>query len=124
MALHNIPPYRQSELWVPTLTGVGNVDDVTLINAFYTVDGNVVTCYVAISVDPTVGAGEWTVRCSLPVGKSITDAGQIAGGGGVVGSAGFGAGVIADVANNEAIISGANGVGTALTASVTFGYQL
>jgi len=120
MGLENVPRQRLAGLWTPTLTIVATLDAVTLNRAFYSVSGNLVSCFLSVQCDPSSTA-EWRFRVSLPIATPLAAIGDIAGAGGILGSAGFGAGVVADVANDEALCFGAHSAAEE-TATFSFGY--
>ena len=105
MSLRNLSAAKRGGNYTPTLTGVTNIDTVTLNGAFYQISGNVVTVYLHCAIDATAAAA-WEFRCSLPFAIDVQATQDIIGGGSVSGSGGFGAAVQGDPTNNEAAIDG------------------
>ncbi len=124
MALRNLSPDRQSNTWVPTLTAGANVAAVVFINGFYSITGDVVHCFLEMTVDPTVITTPWTVRASLPVGVDLAATGDLIGTAGVLDSGGLGGAVTADTTNNEANIDSQNLGAGVETIVVQFGYRV
>lgn len=75
--------------WTPTLTGDANVDGTpTILHATYTRNGNIVTCYITVAVDPTANTTQTEVGITLPFPSGFTDSNDLSGSG--AGSAGNG----------------------------------
>ena len=108
MALRDLRQGAKYGNYTPTLTGVANLDAVTLNNAFWAASGDLVTVHLHAQVDPTAGIG-FSFRCSLPFGPVFAAASDIIGCAGIVAGAGFGGAVIADVVNQEALIDSSTG---------------
>lgn len=123
MSARNLPAARRGGKYVPTLTPVLNVDDATLLNAFWSIQGDLVEVCVAIDLDPTA-TGRWDVRCELPFGLDIQAAGDIVGSGGVFDSGGFATTVLGDPTTNQAVITGDHGAATAKDVTAVFSYRI
>lgn len=79
----------KSGTWTPTLTGDINVDGTpTALHATYIRQGNIVTCYVTITVDPTANTTQTEVGITLPFASGFTDSNDLSGNG--AGSSGNG----------------------------------
>jgi hypothetical protein len=109
MALHNVSQNHRSQVWVPTITIVTNIDALALRQAFFSITGALVSCYIAVDLEQTA-ATDWVFRCSLPMGREVTAVGDIVGMGGQFdGPAGFVGMVSGNIANNEASLRSQNG---------------
>ncbi len=106
MALRNLSPDRQSGTWTPTLTGVVNIDSITLLNAFFAIHGDVVQCWVAMTVDATAGSSHQG-RISLPFGIDVAAVGDIIGMASSILQGGSGS-ITGDPTSNEAVVDGQN----------------
>jgi lysophospholipase L1-like esterase len=85
--------------WSPTLTADANVDGTpTALHATYTRLGNIVTCYVTVSVDPTLITTQTEVGIPLPVASNFTNANDVSGAG--AGSVGNGLAAFVQVSAN------------------------
>ena len=122
MALRNLSPHRQAGDWTPTITDVDNVDASVLLNAFYAVSGNLVQCWVAMTIDMTAAAA-FTVRVSLPFGIDVAAAGDIVGLASPLIPNGGGA-VVGDPTNNEAEITSFNSTLGVETVLASFAYKI
>lgn len=68
--------------WTPTLSADANVTGTpTLLHATYTRVGNIVTCYITLTVVPTANTTQTEVGITLPVASSFTDANDVSGSG-------------------------------------------
>jgi hypothetical protein len=67
-----------SGTYTPTLTASTNVADITLLKAFYTRVGNVVTVNVTGTVDPT-DSGQTLFYISLPIASNLSAASDLCG---------------------------------------------
>lgn len=106
--------------YVPVLTGVTNVDAVTLRSARYIRVGDIVHVTLDVSVDPTAAAAT-QVRATLPVASAIADDFDVSGvatkdGGGAAGS------IKGDAANDEALLDFTAAAGAAETWRAVFSY--
>ncbi len=122
MALRNLPTHKQSRIWTPTLTDVSNLDTIVLAAAFYSIAGDLVTCWLHATPDPTAGSA-YTFRVSLPIGVDIVSiddvigvaiAAQVVGVGDVEGV----------VATDDALVTASAGVSTAHVLRATFAYRI
>lgn len=74
------PPLLQSNVYVPTLTGVANITAVTPLAAFFWQNGPFVLVYFLINVDPILGAPTATsFRMSLPIASALSVSTQLTG---------------------------------------------
>lgn len=108
--------------YVPTLTGVANVDTATLVAARYTRIGSIVRVDVEASIDPTAAAAT-QVRISLPVASVLAAAADVGGlatieGGAIAGS------VKGDVVNAEALLDFTATGTAAQTWRASFSYEV
>ena len=122
MSLRNLAPDRQSGEWIPTITDVDNVAASVLLNAFFAISGDLVHCWVSMTIDMTAAA-VYAVRLSLPFGIVVAAAGDIIGTCAPVGGA-FGGTVTGDPTNNEALVDSENGGTGVETVQVYFAYRL
>ncbi len=123
MALRNLSRAKLDDAWVPTLTPVLNVDDVTLLSARYAIVGDLCMCFVAFTRDPT-GTGLYQIGCSLPFGVQIDGLADIAGSGGDDSTLPFAISVSGDATNNRALIAGNFGADLVNTATIFFAYRV
>ncbi len=122
MALRNLSPDRHSGGYTPTLTAGTNVDAVVLLNAFFAVHGDLVECWVAMTVDATTAAA-YDLRISLPFGIPVAAAGDI------IGTASplipdSGGSVTGDATNNEAQLDSAASTTGVETVVAHFAYRM
>lgn len=122
MALRNLSRDRQSGLWTPTITDVTNVDASVLLNAFFAIHGDLVECFVSMTIDMTAAA-VYAVRLSLPFGIDVAAAGDIIGTCAPVGGANGGT-VTGDPTNNEALVDSQNGTTGVETVQAQFAYRI
>jgi predicted membrane protein len=122
MALRNLARNHQAAGWVPTITDVDNVAASVLLGAFYAVSGNLVNCWVSMTIDMTAAA-VYAVRLSLPHGIAIAAASDIIGTCAPVGGA-FGGTVVGDPTNNEALCDSQNGTTGVETVQAHFAYRM
>lgn len=72
--------YIKSGTYTPTLTGDANVDGTpTLLHATYTQIGNIVTCYVTMSIDPTANTTQTQVGITLPIASNFINVNDLSG---------------------------------------------
>lgn len=105
MTLNRLPAQKRDGAWVPTLVAVANLDDLTLLNAFFAISGDVVECSLAVNVDPTLAAA-WSFRATLPFGISLAAESDLIGVLAPAVSGGFGGTVRGDTTNNQALLEG------------------
>lgn len=113
--------------WTPTLTADANVDGTpTSLHATYTRIGNIVTCYVTVSVDPTIIATQTEVGITLPVASNFTDSNDLSGAG--AGSTGNGQATFvlanANTASDRATLIFQSGSTSASIVTLTFQYSV
>jgi hypothetical protein len=113
--------------WSPSLTADVNVDGTpTILHATYKRIANIVTCYVMISVDPTLITTQTEVGIPLPVASAFTGANDLTGSGS--GSAGNGRAAFvqfgADVTNSRARLIFESGSTSASIITGTFQYTV
>lgn len=96
--------YIASGTYTPTITAVANctVNSATLSSWMRV--GNVVTVTVQLNIDPTLTATTTQVRVSLPIASNFAGGNQCGGTAYCPGIASLGAAILADVANDEALI--------------------
>ena len=121
MALTKLSRQKLSGDWVPTVSGLTNLDSVTLTSGHFVVVGNVVMCFGTFATDQTTPAAA-TFQLSLPFPLDIQAADEIVGtaGGGVVG---FGGSVQGNVANDTALVTFDTGSAAAQVTTVVFAYR-
>jgi hypothetical protein len=122
-----VPSGGTSGTWSPTLTADANVDGTPIaLHATYTRIGNIVTCYVTVSVDPTANTTQTEVGIPLPVASNFTDSNDLSGTG--AGSAGNGAAVFvlanANTTSDRATLIFQSGSTSASIVTLTFQYSV
>lgn len=113
--------------WSPTLIADANVDGTpTALHATYTRQGNIVTCYVTVSVDPTANTTQTEVGIPLPVASNFSTSNDASGSGS--GSAGNGQAtfvqVNANTASDRATLIFQSGSTSASIITLTFRYTV
>ncbi|MGB5811735.1 MAG: hypothetical protein WBG86_14455 [Polyangiales bacterium] len=123
MALANLPNYRASGSYAPSVVTVANLSAATLVGGMFWSIGNVVNARALIDLDP-IAAGQCSFRLSLPIGRQIAAEVDILGSGGVKdqGSIGWGLTVVGDPATNEALANFESSSTTAGQVVVDFAY--
>jgi hypothetical protein len=90
MGLNSRESDRSGE-WIPTIVGVANFTAATLISAFYTVTGNVVSCSISASIETDAGTVVFTTTLPPDFSRIFSDVGNAAG---VVNASFVGLGVV------------------------------
>ena len=96
--------YIASGSYTPTLTAVANCTVNSATVGYWIRVGNVVTVTVQLNIDPTLTATTTQARVSLPIASNFAGGNQCGGTIYCPGIAGLGAAILADVANDEALI--------------------
>lgn len=122
MSRWNLPAAKQGFTYRPTLTGVLNIDALTLQGeALVQVTGKVVNVNVRVLVDTGAG-GAYSFRCSLPVPAGQLVAASVIGHGAGPAALGFSGQVEGDPTSDEALCAATTSSGIGEVWTFNFSY--
>jgi hypothetical protein len=103
----------ESGAWSPTLTGVANVDAITLYQGFYIRVGGIVASLALVALDATTMGVNTQYRATLPVASNFATASDA--GGGVFGGYTSAASITADTTNDALLCQSFTNINTVTT---------
>ncbi len=126
MSLRNRQPGKGKTTlaYVPTVSAETGLVSATLLNGFFSIAGDLVTCFAAFDTDTTALGGEFSFELSLPFAIDVTAASEIIGTAGNDQGIAYGGMVIGSVANNTALVVSSHDAIASATTTVSFAYRV